>query len=161
LWGVALARLDANYLGARTGTWAVDAGAQAVMGRGFSLGIALLHAGRGFESDGGRAPLPTRIRPGAAWQGRLGRLHAAVVADVPVPARLDSPPDLHTGVELRGNGGPSAPRPAPGIAPLRTVTAAVRDRVRGRWGVASAWALSPPTSRTPLGQCSETIASFP
>lgn len=104
--GVALARLDANYVGARTGSWAVDAGAQAIMGRGFRLGIALLHAGKGFASDGGRAPLPTRIRPGVAWQGRLGRLQSVVVADLPVPARLDAPPDLHTGVELGGASGP-------------------------------------------------------
>lgn len=106
LWGVSLARLDANYVGARTGGWAADAGTQAVIGRGFSVGVSLLHAGRGFESDGGRAPLPTRIRPGAAWEGRLGRLRLAAATDLPVPVGLDSPPDVHTGVEFRGTWGP-------------------------------------------------------
>jgi len=105
-WGVSIDRLDANYLGARTGTWAFSAGAQATIGGGFALGVALLQAGPGFESAGGRAPLPTRIRPGVAWHGRVSRLQLTAAADLPVPARLDSPPDLHTGVELRGTWGP-------------------------------------------------------
>lgn len=103
--GVSVSRLDANYLGVRTGTWAFNAGAQAAIGRGFTLGIALLQAGLGFDSQGGRAPLPTRIRPGAAWKGRLSRLQLTAVADVPVPTHFDSPPDLHAGVELRGTWG--------------------------------------------------------
>jgi hypothetical protein len=106
MWGVSVDRLDANYLGARTSAWAFNTGAQATIGGGFALGIALLQAGPGFRSDGGRAPLPTRIRPGVAWQGRLGRLQLTAAADLPVPTRLDSPPDLHIGVELRGTWGP-------------------------------------------------------
>lgn len=132
-WGVSLARLDANYVGARTGTWAADAGAQAVMGRGFSIGVALLHAGRGFESDGGRAPLPTRIRPGAAWQGRLGRLQVAAAMDLPVPVDLGSPPDVHTGLELAGTWGPVSAATRAGYRSLVN-----RDGTGSRHG---AWAL--------------------
>lgn len=105
-WGVSIARLDANYLGARTGTWAFNAGVKAAIGRGFTLGVALLQAGQGFATDGGRAPLPTRIRPGAAWHGRLGRIQLTAAADVPVPVRFDAPPDLHAGVEVRRTWGP-------------------------------------------------------
>jgi len=105
-WGLSLARLDADYLGSRSGTWAADAGAQVYLGRGFGVGVALLHAGKGFENEGGRAPLPTRIRPGVAWEGRLGPLHLATAGDLPVPLALDSPPDMHAGVEVGGTWGP-------------------------------------------------------
>jgi len=104
-WGASLARLDANYLGARTGTWAFDGGTQAVVGRGFSLGIAVLQAGRGFESETGRAPLPTRLRPGAAWQGQIGKLHLTAAGDVPFSLHRDAKPDVHMGLELRATWG--------------------------------------------------------
>ena len=132
-WGLSLARLDANYVGSRTGTWALDGGGQGLLGRGFSFGVAVLHAGRGFESEGGRAPLPTRIRPGGAWQGRLGRLHAVLAADLPVPASFDSPPDLHTGVELGGTWGRVSAATRGGFSSL-----ANRDGSGSRQGV---WAL--------------------
>jgi hypothetical protein len=103
--GVSVDRLDANYLGAHTGTWGFNAGVRATIARGFTFGVALLQAGRGFDSEGGRAPLPTRVRPGAAWQGRLGHLQLTGAADLPVSAHLDSRPDLHTGVEVRGTWG--------------------------------------------------------
>ncbi|MGH7671304.1 MAG: hypothetical protein ACREMC_00255, partial [Gemmatimonadales bacterium] len=64
-----------------------------------------LHAGRGFASDGGRAPLPTRIRPGAAWEGRIGHVRLATAADLAVPVRSGLAPDLHSGVEVAGTWG--------------------------------------------------------
>ncbi len=115
-WGVSLARLDADYLGSRSGTWAADLGAQGYLGRGFGLGVALLHAGKGFENDGGRAPLPTRLRPGVAWEGRLGTLHLAMAGDLPLPVALDAPPDAHAGAEIGSSWG--------------SVTAAVRTGYR-------------------------------
>jgi len=141
-WGISLARLDANYVGARTGTWAFDGGAQATIGRGFTLGVAVLQAGRGFESDGGRAPLPTRIRPGAAWQGRLGNLQLTAAADLPFSVRFDSPPDVHTGVELRGAWGPVSAATRAGYRSL-----ANRDGSGSRQGL---WALGGGISMGPI-----------
>jgi len=141
-WGVSIDRLEANYLGARTGTWAFSAGGQATIGRGFALGLALLQAGPGFQSEGGRAPLPTRIRPGVAWQGRVSRVQVTAAADVPVPARLDSPPDLHTGVELRGTWGPVTAATRAGLRSL-----ANRDGAGSRQ---TAWALGGGISMGPV-----------
>lgn len=140
--GVSAARLDANYLGGRTGTWAFNAGIQAEIGRGFTLGVALLQAGRGFESTGERAPLPTRIRPGAAWRGRLGRLQLRAAADVPVSVHLDSPPDFHTGAEVRGTWGPVSASTRAGYRSL-----ANRDGSGSTQGV---WALGGGLSMGPL-----------
>ncbi len=106
-FGVSFARLDANYLDARTATWAMDAGVQGVVGRGFSLGLALLHAGRGFSGDSGPAPLPARLRPGVAWQGKVRSLRVATALDLPVRSALDAPPDVHAGLEVGGTWGPA------------------------------------------------------
>jgi hypothetical protein len=118
-WGVSVSRLDANYVGARTGTWAFNAGTRAAIGRGFSLGAAWLHAGSGFQSESGRAPLPTRIRPGAAWQGRSGHLQLAAAADLPFSPRFDSPPDVHVGVEFSAAWGPVSAAMRTGYRSLR------------------------------------------
>ncbi len=106
-WGVSFARLDANYLDSRTATWAMDAGAQGVLGRGFSLGLSLLHAGRGFAGDSGPAALPARLRPGVAWQGKVRGLRVATALDLPTRLALDSPPDVHAGLEVGGAWGPA------------------------------------------------------
>lgn len=140
--GVSAGRLDANYLGGRTGTWAFNAGVQAEMGRGFTLGVALLQAGRGFESGSGRAPLPTRVRPGAAWRGRLGRIQLTAAADVPISAHLDSPPDLHTGVEVRGNWGPVSAATRAGYRSLANLD--------GSGSTQNAWALGGGISMGPV-----------
>ena len=104
-WGASIARLDADYVGAKTGTWAMDLGAQAQVGRGFALGVSLLHAGSGFSGGNGRAPLPRRIRSGAAWEGRVGRLELGAAADLAMSPAFDSPPDLHGGAEVGGTWG--------------------------------------------------------
>lgn len=104
-WGLSVARLDADYVGARTHAWAIDLGAGAVLGRGFLFGVSLLHLGHGFESNGTPTRLPARIRPGVAWEGRMAGLHASAAADLPVSLALDSPPDVHAGFELGRTGG--------------------------------------------------------
>lgn len=105
-WGVSLARLDADYLGARTGTWSMDVGTQVRLPRGVRIGAGVLHLGNGFRGDEGRSPLPTRLRPGVAWQGRIWRLQLAAAVDLAVPPAFDSPPDVHTGAEVHHTTGP-------------------------------------------------------
>ena len=100
-WGLSVARLEADYLGTRTGTWATDLGVQLTVNRGLTLGAALLHAGRGFPSGMGVTPLPTRFLSGAAWERSIGRLDVVAAGDVAVPIRARAPPDLHAGAEIR------------------------------------------------------------
>ncbi len=104
-WGFSVGRLDADYVGARTGTWSLDLGTQARVGGGLAVGLALLHAGRGFATEAGRAPLPTRIRPGAAWEGQLGKVRLVSAVDVAVPVRTGAGVDMNTGVEVSGTWG--------------------------------------------------------
>lgn len=104
-WGLSVAKLDADYLGARTGTWGTDLGAQVHVGAGLRAGLALLHAGRGFPTQGERAPLPMRIRPSAAWTAGIGSLEMLAAVDVAMPPTLDAPSDLHAGVEIRSDVG--------------------------------------------------------
>ena len=99
-WGFSVARLDADYLGARAHAWAIDLGARANAGKGLVLGVSLLHLGTDFRSGDTPSPLPARIRPGAGWTGQIGSLRVLAAADLPFALRLDAPPDVHAGVEV-------------------------------------------------------------
>ena len=104
-FGVSAARLDTDYLGARSSGWALDAGVQARAGAGITVGAALLHAGRITDDEDERVTLPTQVRGGAAWNGQLRGLGLTVAADAAVP-REGSGRDLHAGAEARYTAGP-------------------------------------------------------
>lgn len=105
-WGLALARLDADYLGARAHAWAVDVGVRADAGRGLLLGVSLLHLGTDFQTSGTPAPLPTRVRPGVGWARHVGSLQVLAALDLPFALTLDAPPDVHAGIEAGRTWGP-------------------------------------------------------
>ncbi len=102
--GASAARLDADYLGARSSGWAFDVGAQASPGRGTRVGVSLLHAGS-MSGEGDTADLPTQLRGGVGWAGRVRSLELAALADAGLP-RSGSGMDLHAGVEAGYSAGP-------------------------------------------------------
>lgn len=107
-WGVALSRLNQDFLGNRAGGWAADVGVQASLAGGLRAGAALLHMGEGMEASGSRdaGRLPSRARAGAEWQGRLGSFRVVALSDVAVPLRRYSGLDLHVGMALDYGAGP-------------------------------------------------------
>lgn len=97
--GLALSRLDQDFLGNRTGGWAVDLGAQGYVGWGFQLGASALHLGEGLgEGTGEAAPLPSRFRGSVSWVSRMNRLNLAAVSDVAIPFRSGPGVDLLLGL---------------------------------------------------------------
>ena len=141
-WGLSVARLDADYVGAHTATWAFDGGTDAAIGRGFSVGVAVLHAGQGFKTSGDRAPLPTRIRPGTAWQGRIGHVRLATVTDLALPIRSGTQPDLHAGLQLGGTWGSAS---AAARAGYRSLASPGGPR-QGSWEIGGGLTLGPFTA---------------
>ncbi|HEX8692346.1 MAG TPA: hypothetical protein VF746_08015 [Longimicrobium sp.] len=104
--GASAARLDTDYLGARSSGWALDAGAQASLGRGVRAGAALVHAGRMEGGEGEEVRLPTQVRTGLAWAGRARGAGLAAAADVALPTTGGGGADLHAGVEAAFDAGP-------------------------------------------------------
>lgn len=104
-WGLSFGRLDADYLGTRQHAWSVDLGAQANAGHGFLIGLSILHLGTDFQTDGTAIPLPTRIRPGIAWERQTRQLRVLAAADVPFAIASDVPSDFHAGAEVGGTWG--------------------------------------------------------
>lgn len=106
--GLSISRLDQDFLGNRAGGWAADLGAQVLVAGGLRLGAAALHLGEGLHGSGDTAPLPSRLRTGASWAGRIQRFHVTAASDVVMPLRSFEYVDVHAGLRLEYEVGSAA-----------------------------------------------------
>ncbi len=99
--GAAVSRLDSDYLGVRTGGWAVDAGVQARLAAGVRAGASIVHAGRLTNDEGEEVRVGGRARAGVSLARPAGPVTVAVLADAATPLRGERTVDAHLGSELR------------------------------------------------------------
>lgn len=99
--GAAVSRLDSDYLGVRTGGWAVDAGLQGELVAGLRGGVSVIHAGSLTNDEGEEVTVPGRLRAGTAFTRPAGPLAVTVLADVGSPLEGDRTLDAHLGSEVR------------------------------------------------------------